>query len=830
MKSARLTRVTGIALFTLLAIPLWLAAQEQPASQTNPVPLINQPLFPDAVAPGGAGFVLGVNGTGFVSASVVNWNGTPLATTFVSGSQLTATVPASDIAKASTASVTVVSPRPGGGTSSVLFLPVSPANSFLSWSRSDYPVTSGAWGVAVGDFNSDGKLDLVVSNAQGNTISVLLGKGDGTFQAPVDYTTAPTPFEIAVGDFNRDGKLDLAVGTNGNVVSVLLGIGDGTFQGHVDYPAGGRSPVAADFNGDGNLDLATISSGDNTMRVLLGNGDGTFQPQVTYTTGAFPGWVAAGDFNGDGRLDLAVANFGGATVSVFLGNGDGTFQGKVDYHTGRSPASITTADLNRDGKLDLATGDGSGFVSVLFGNGDGTFRAPVEYVAGANANVVNTGDLNADGQLDLAVSNLDANTVSIFLGNGGGRFQNQTIFTTSNGPRQVAIADFNGDGRLDLATANQNANTVSVLLQNETIMLSPPSLNFGVRQEGTSTKQKVVFTNIGKVAINISSIRISGMRDSTEHNNCGTSLPAGAHCMIGITFRPVRLGPRTAAVRITDDAPGSPQSVPVSGIGATSGANATLSMKSLTFGTQLVGTTSPVQPVTLSNYGTETLDISSIVASGDFGEKDNCGSRLLSGERCTIQVTFKPIEGGNRTGTVSITDNAPNSPQKVHLTGVGTVVKLDPASLDFGNVIVGQKSSPQDTTLTNVGNTRLHVSDITITGTDAGDFSQQNNCPDPGYLGVGKSCTITVTFRPIQVGSRSADVSVSDDGGGSPQQLSLSGTGQPKCGGRCGVRGQCSTGCYCDNITHTCVGGAAADLMKELLFDLNPTLSVACGK
>jgi hypothetical protein len=159
-------------------------------------------------------------------------------------------------------------------------------------------------------------------------------------------------------------------------------------------------------------------------------------------------------------------------------------------------------------------------------------------------------------------------------------------------------------------------------------------------------------------------------------------------------------------------------------------------------------------------------------------------------------VTFTPTRGGHRSGMLSITDNAPDSPQTVSLKGVGTAVKLDPSKLDFGAVTVGQKSLPQDTTLTNVGSTKLHIASIMITGTDAEDFSQENNCPDPGDLGAGKSCTITVTFQPTQVGSSTADVSVNDDGGGSPQQVSLSGTGKSQCGGRCN-QGRCPTGCRC---------------------------------
>jgi hypothetical protein len=254
-------------------------------------------------------------------------------------------------------------------------------------------------------------------------------------------------------------------------------------------------------------------------------------------------------------------------------------------------------------------------------------------------------------------------------------------------------------------------------------------------------------------------------------------------------------------------------------IGAASGPNATLSTKKLTFGTQAIQTSSSPQPVILINNGTEQLDITSIDTNpSDFSQSNNCGSSLPPGQYCTINVTFTPTQKGNRTGTVTITDNAPNSPQEVKLKGVGTVVELNPPSLDFGTVIVNQQKSLQ-TTLTNVGTTSLHITDITITG-DTTDFSQQNDCPE--YLKAGKNCTITVTFAPKSNGGHSADVSVSDNGGGSPQDVSLSGTGGAKCGGRCyrghgcpsGCRCQCYPigGCHCVSNSESTVGETASRL------------------
>jgi hypothetical protein len=784
---------TAITLFAALAIPAQLAAQEQPA-QTNPVPLINQPLVPDAAALGGKGFTLTVNGTSFVSSSVVNWNGSALATTFVSGAQLTATVPASDISKANTASVTVFNPSPGGGMSNIVFFPIA-LPTFIAMSRKDYNTGPSPPAVSTGDLNGDGKLDLVVTNGGDDTISVFLGNGDGRFFAPSTYVVGSGPRNIAIADFNGDGKLDLAVTYPS--VSVLLGNGDGTFQNQVQYDAGAGAwgIAAADVNGDGNMDLVVTNTFTTTVSVLLGKGDGTFQPHKDFQAGPGPRYVAIGDFNGDGKLDLAVANFDSAnTITVLLGNRDGTFSAPTPYPAGSLPTFVTAADFNGDGKLDLAVSNqGDNTISVFLGNGDGTFQPQVSYPAGPDPTSIHAADFNGDGILDLATANYgltSGTTASIYLGNGDGTFQPHMDFTVGLGPDQLAVGDFNGDGRLDLAAADQSSSQVSILLQDGTIRLLPASLSFGVQVVGTrSSLLKEVLTNLGRKTLDISSIKITGTDagDFRQHNNCGSSLPPKAHCTISVTFKPTKLRLRSAAVTVTDNAPGSPQHVPLSGIGVTSGPNATLSTKHLTFAIQLVGTRSPAQPVKLTNYGAETLDITSIVASGDFSKKDDCGSSVPPGGSCTIEVDFAPTRGGHRAGTLTITDNAPDSPQKVSLIGVGTVVKLDPTSLDFGAVQIGQKSSPQNTTLTNVGKTRLHITGITITGTNSGDFSiEQDTCPNPGYLGGGKFCTITVVFKPTQVGSRSADVSFSDDGGGSPQLVSLSGTGENHCTGRCG--------------------------------------------
>jgi FG-GAP-like repeat len=225
-----------------------------------------------------------------------------------------------------------------------------------------------------------------VANSEHNGyVSILLGNGDGTFQAAAYYAAGRYAESVAVGDFNGDGKLDLAVANNefNGYVSILLGNGDGTFQAPAHYAAGSNANSVAmgDFNGDGKADLAVTDGSTNSgsVEILLGNGDGTFQAPATYTAGNYPISVAVGDFDGDGRPDLAMANYADAgSVTILLGNGDGTFQAPATYATGRYATSVAIGDLNGDGKPDLAVTDGSpssGSVAILLGNGDGTFSA-----------------------------------------------------------------------------------------------------------------------------------------------------------------------------------------------------------------------------------------------------------------------------------------------------------------------------------------------------------------------------------------------------------------------------------------------------------------------
>ena len=442
---------------------------------------IDGPLVPSNAVPGSGGLTITVNGAGFVPASVVQWNGSSRATIYITGEKLTAAITTDDISFPGTASVSVYNPGPPASSSNVTFFEITRPISSVAFAETEYTAGANPSGIAIGDFNGDGKLDLAVAST-GGTVSVLLGKGDGTFQSPINYAVGQA-YSIAIGDFNGDGRQDLAVSieANNGGVDVLLGNGDGTFQPAVNYSTGADSDYVAvgDFNADGKLDMVVSSYNAFTVSVLLGNGDGTFRAPTNYGVGNYPRAVVVADLNGDGKLDLASANQDSGTVSILIGRGDGTFQSAVNYSCGDYPQSIATADLNGDGAPDLVVANQNGLdVGVMLGNGDGTFQPPVHYPVSFRPQRIALADLNGDGKLDLAVGYYACtgsasppcpnSKFSVMLGNGDGSFQAPADFsggTYLDTAPAFAVGDFNGDGRMDLAEPLSLGQAISILLQ-----------------------------------------------------------------------------------------------------------------------------------------------------------------------------------------------------------------------------------------------------------------------------------------------------------------------------------------------------------------------------
>ncbi len=562
-----------------------------------------------------------------------------------------------------------------------------------------------------------------------------------SFTSAAGYAAGTAPSSVAMGDFNGDGKLDLAVSNySGNNVSILLGNGDGTFQPAVNYAAGSLPEflTAADLNSDGNLDLVVADQGGG-VSVLLGNGDGTFHAAVNYTTITAMVNVAVGDFNGDGKPDLAVAEYNG-DVGILLGNGDGTFKTVVNYPAGTSPQSIAVGDFNHDGKLDLAVANYLGNnVSILLGNGNGTFQAAVNYAVGINPFSIAAGDFNGDGKTDLAVANQGNGSASILLGNGDGTFQAATSYTAGSSPYSVALGDFNHDGKLDLAVANSGSNNVSILLG-----------------KGDGTFQPTVNYAAGSAPVFVAAgdVNNDGHTDLAVVNEYDNSVSLLLGSGTGSFSEPL-------SETIT--------ALPVVSLSAAP-----------TFPVEPVGQTSPAQTVTLTNTGTVDLVVTAVSITGDFAiDSNTCVSTISAGGNCTVGITFSPTAVGTRTGSLTFTDNAADSPQSLTLTGTGsiTTVSVSPVTLTFGPQVVGTKSADQMVTVTNTGSaTDLAFSSVSISGEFLIDTTG-TTCTTSGTVAPGGMCQVAVAFAPTTAGSLSGTLTFTDNASPTAQTVALNGTG-----------------------------------------------------
>jgi hypothetical protein len=323
------------------------------------------------------------------------------------------------------------------------------------------------------------------------------------------------------------------------------------------------------------------------------------------------------------------------------------------------------------------------------------------------------------------------------------------------------------------------------------VTLSAASVDFGDHEVGRPPEVRaVILTNTGSIALAIASIAAGGVF-SVAHD-CGAMLDPAASCTLLIGFAPAAEQAYAGAVTITDDAADSPQSIALQGNGVAPGQpDVGLSTASVDFGAVQVGQTSAATAITATNTGTLSLTIASVVASGDFAEMDDCVGTIAPGGTCTISATFAPTAAGPATGTIVLTDNATDSPQKVTLAGTGfqagtPQASLSATTLSFADQEWGTPSQPQALTLTNVGTSALSISLTSIDGEGSLGFAREDGCRGV-VLAFGASCSISVIFAPPETGSFSAVLSIADDAADSPQMVALSGNGVEPVSGGCSL-------------------------------------------
>jgi hypothetical protein len=538
--------------------------------------------------------------------------------------------------------------------------------------RATNPFPQGAFSVATGDFNNDGRLDVVMKTDNG--FSVALGNGDGTFQKAVTYTTQ-LAYSLAVADFNGDGKLDIVVANENedpSTVSVYLGNGDGTFQAPIDSNTTDYNEFVAvgDFNGDGKPDIVVIEN--PSISVLLGNGDGTFQPPSDNNSFVGAHLLAVGDFNNDRELDVIVAGYFGSgdNIGVLLGNGDGTLQDSLTSPLEYQPFGLAAGQLGHSGNLDAVVGY-IGAISVLLGNGDGTFQPQVYYdPTGLGGGSVTVADLNLDGKMDVATSSGPPG-MDVFWGNGDGTLQPAQFFSSGMESGMPVVGDFNSDGLPDFALGN-DLHGVITMLNTGRASFSPSSpVNFSPQLFDTmSAPQIVALKNLGTAALSIRSIKASGQFKVTD--TCGASVAPGTTCTISAVFQPTSAGTRTGLITIMDSASAKPQFIELRGTGTV----VKVAPGSLVFADQKVGTKSTPQVVTVTNEGGAPVQFAGVGIGGtdyrSFSEIDNCTSHAIApGATCQVSVTFRPKKAGARAGLLSVTPTGTAGPAPVALSGTG---------------------------------------------------------------------------------------------------------------------------------------------------------------
>jgi phospholipase C len=779
----------------------------------NPVPQIAQPLKPLSSKPGGTGFTLVVEGTGFVEGASVSWNGGRRPTIFVSGTEVTVEISATDIATEGTAWVTVSNPPPGGGTSNPVAFAVTSNTASLSRPSvtgikliqhivyivkenrtfdNYFGTFPGANGATSGTISTGQVIPLRPASDLGHDINhgwdaawtaIDGGKMDqfdlsgqanvnGDYEAYTQFTQADIPnyFAYAQNFVLADNMFSSMPSSSfpNHLYSVAAQSGGAFYT-----PKGGNGPIACD------------ALPGETVPVLQPNGIISNQfPCFDFTTLAdsleqagiswkyyAPGYAEPGYIWSAFDAINHIRNSPLWTEHVVSDT-----QFATDALNGNLPAVSW-----------LVTGVGSEHPNFSVCNGENW--------------TVN--------QVNAVMQGPDWDSTAIFVtwDDFGGFYDHvppPVVDPYGLGPRVplLIISPYTRPGlishtqyefssvvkfiekRFGLqpltnrdAQANDTEGTFDfgsparapLILQTRNCpLLSTSNLQFGGHVVGTaSAADTLILTNGRTTPLTISGVSVTG--DFAVKNGCGSPVGVGATCNLSVTFVPTATGPRSGMLSITDSDFSSPQDVSLTGTGSL----VSVSPGTLAFPNVTLGNTAPARPIAISNHGSAPITISNLFTKGDFSQSNTCGGSIDAGSTCMIQVSFTPTVSGLRSGVLAIYDTDPSSPQIVTMTGHGTAVVISPGSLSaiFGNQLLGTSSAAKTATLTNAGTAPLAIEFPPTTG----DFTQTNDCGSS--VPASLSCTITMVFTPTATGTRLGSVTINDSDRESPQVISLQGTG-----------------------------------------------------
>ncbi|HEY8054591.1 MAG TPA: choice-of-anchor D domain-containing protein [Terriglobales bacterium] len=531
---------------------------------------------------------------------------------------------------------------------------------------------------------------------------------------------------------------------------------------------------------------------------------------VAYTTGKMSAGrnLARAELLGDGRVLIAGGNQTPPDAEIYDPH-LGTFTSAGNFNTSRDQFAATLladgsvlaaggyAPTSTGGYAPASTGayapastgayaptsNGSALASAeVFAAGTAT---PDFSIAADNTILTDSTAASVSFKITAAAANGFSGAIALSCAGAGSAtcaFAPASITSGQTSTLTVSGLDLSQGGVLDFQVvgtsgALQHNLALRIALEPPVPQLAPATLSFGDETVGqTSATQKITLANSGEGTLHIS--RISTQGDFAQTNDCPATLAGGAPgCTITVSFKPTAAGARSGALQITDDAPFSPQSVALTGIGkAAPTPAATLAPGQLDFGQQTVGASSSAQTITLTNSGTADMTVQKVAATGDFSATSRCPATLSAGANCTVGIVFTPTAAGSRTGQLQVSDGAPGSPPTAALSGSGVAAAdpnavLTPSSLSFPDQAVNSTSAAQVVTLTNGGPAALTIAGVAVSG----DFAATNNCGQS--LAAGGNCAISVTFTPTATGARTGQLAVTDNGNGSPQTVTLSGNG-----------------------------------------------------